>query len=356
MKYQNYSPLDFVKDETFQKWVKTPDEKLNFYWESWMQNHKDRKHLVMEAREILLSINFPAARASQVEIDDIFEKVIRDERPISLRKIDEKGERRSLYLKKVIAVAASVLLLTSFGFVFYQLKLKSVAHQETSIQYEKIKENPTGRKSTIHLTDGSVIKLNASSKLRISDDFGLHKREVYLEGEAFFEISKDPQKPFIVHTGNISTRVTGTAFNVNAYRENGSIKVAVYEGSVSTILHNDNGNDTLKLQPSDMAVYEKADNKLFKTDYDYTETLGWKDGIIYFKDANSKDIFNYLENWYGVEIYAKDQDRIMGSFYGEFKNENLENVLTAMAKALRFEYQINDDNKVFIKPQKNENQ
>lgn len=352
MNYQNYSPLDFVKDETFQKWVKNPDEKSNFYWESWMQNHEDRKHLVMEAREIFLSINFPAATASQDEIDDVFDKIIKDERPASLQKIDKESKIRSLYLKRVFAVAACLSILVASGIVFYQLKLKPIPQQETSIHNEKIKENPAGRKSTIHLADGSVIKLNSASKIRISDDFGLDKREVYLEGEAFFEVSKNPHKPFIVHTGNISTRVTGTAFNINAYNENSSIMVAVYEGSVSTILHNDNGNDTLKLQRSDMAVYEKADNKLFKTDYDFAEILGWKDGIIYFKDASSNDIFNYLEHWYGVEIYAKDQDRIMGSFYGEFRNENLENVLNAMGKALRFEYQINDGNKVFIKPLK----
>ena len=235
------------------------------------------------------------------------------------------------------------------------MKLKRCGPKEASSQNEQVNEKPASRKITHQLTYGIVNQLNAASKLRVSDDFGNEKREVYLEGEAFFEISKNPQKPFIVHTGNISTCVTGTAFNVNAYHENNSITVAVYEGSVSTILHRDDGSDTLRLRRSDMAVYEKAGNKLSKTGYNYVETMGWKDGIIYFKDANCTDIFNYLERWYGVDIYAKDREKIMGSFYGEFKNENLENVLSAMGKALRFEYQINDDKTVFIKPNKNEN-
>ena len=355
MKYQNYSSLDFARDETFQKWVKSPDEKSNFYWESWMQNHKDKKDKVLEAREILTFISFPTQKASQAEMDDIFEKVIKNERPISIKISEEGSKRRYLNIKRIFAIAASISLLATFSFVFYALNQSSVEIQQSSIHKENVKGNPAGRKNTFHLSDGSVIKLNASSKMRIDDNFGIEKREVYLEGEAYFEISKNPQKPFIVHTGNVSTLVTGTVFNVNAYRENSSITVAVYEGSVNTILYHDTGSDTLMLKRSDMAIYEKSSSKLSKTSFNYLEIMGWKDGIIYFEDANSSEVFSYLERWYGVDIHASEQDKIMGAFHGEFKNEALDNVLKSISKALFFDYQINDDNtEVFIKPKKNE--
>ncbi|MCG8310796.1 MAG: FecR domain-containing protein [Cytophagales bacterium] len=355
MKYQNYTALDFVKDEAFQKWVKNPDEKSDFYWESWMQNHKDKKHIVLEAREILTSISFPAQKASQADMDDIFEKVIRNERPVSIEMSEERSRRRSLEVKRILAVAASISLLITFSVVFYVLHQSPVEIRQSSVPKENVKENPAGRKRTFQLADGSAIILNASSKLRIADNFGVEKREVYLEGEAFFEISKDPQKPFIVHTGNVSTLVTGTVFNVNAYHDKSNITIAVMEGSVSTILYHDAGSDTLMLQRSDMAVYDKAGSNLSKTSFNYLEVTGWKDGIIYFDNANSSEVFSYLERWYGVDIYAKDQDKIMGAFHGEFKNEILDNVLTAISKALRFDYQINKDGtEVYIKPKRNE--
>ncbi len=349
MKYEKYTVLDFVRNEDFQDWVKKPDDKSDFYWKSWMQNHKNKKHLVMQAREILTSISFPTEKASQSVMDDVFEKVLKSERPLSLQKIEAQKINYSVNIKKTFAIAASLLLIAAFGFILFNFTKNLPEPDKTTLFKETIKENPAGRKSTFHLTDGSVIKLNASSTLRVANNFGIEKREVYLEGEAFFEISKNPQKPFIVHTGDISTIVTGTAFNVNAYGKNNSVIVAVYEGKVNAILHQEGRSDTLALQKSDMAIFDKSVSKLSKTTFDYLETMGWKDGIIYFKNTNSTDAFQYLERWYGVDINIESQDKILGSFYGEFKNENLENVLSAMSKALRFEYQFNDGN-VFVKP------
>lgn len=353
MNYQNYTPLDFVKDENFQQWVKNPDEKSDFYWESWMQNHEDKKHVLLEAREILMSISFPTPKVSQADIAEIFEKVIKEEKPISIEISEERNKRRDLIIRRVMGIAASLLIFVTFSLVLYTLYQSPVEIQESYIQEETIKQNPVGRKSTFHLPDGSIVKLNAASELRISSDFGGDYREVYLEGEAYFEVVKNLQKPFIVHTGDLSTIVTGTAFNVNAYQENEDIKVAVFEGSVNTIVYHKNGVDTLSLLKSDMAVYNKYSSIFAKKYFDYIEALGWKDGVILFRDASSEEIFSYLERWYGVEIYVKDQEKMPESFVGEFKKETLENVLNIIGHALQFDYYFDDD-KVFIEPKKNE--
>lgn len=349
MKYEDYTVLDFVGDEQFQNWVKYPDEKSDFYWESWIQNHKEEKYLVLEAKEILLSINFPAELASPVMMDNIFEKILRKERPVSLEKIEALEMRSNSKIKRIIGIAAALLLLATFSFIFYDLYQHPKDSKGDIVFQEVIKENPPGRKSTFHLSDGSIIRLNASSKLRVIDGFGMETREVYLEGEAFFDISKNVQKPFIVHTGNISTLVTGTAFNVNAFKDNDNIEVAVLEGTVNTILYYEGGSDTLILEKSDMSIYNKIASKMSKTSYNYLETMGWKDGVIYFKNVNSNESFEYLERWFGVDIQVINQENISGAFYGEFKNEILENVLSAMSKALQFDYQIKDKI-VVIKP------
>ena len=351
MKYEKYTVLDFVKDEDFQNWVKFPDKKSDFYWESWMQNHPDKKGLMLGAREILSSINFPAKKASRDLMDDIFVKVLKDERPEFCKKKKILKPKNLFRINKILGIAASVLLITTFGYVFYHLNQKPFESRNVNSIEEIIKVNPSGQKSTIHLVDGSKIKLNASSTLRIADNFGIKNREVYLDGEAFFKIAKNSKKPFIVHTGNVSTLVTGTAFNVNAYQDKKSINVAVFEGNVQTILYNERGSDTLVLQKSDMAVYNKSADELSKTTFNYLETMAWKDGVIYFNDANPGEAFKYLEKWYGVDIQVINQNKIQGAFYGEFKNENLENILTIMGIALEFECQFKDSI-IFIKPKK----
>lgn len=349
MKYENYTALDFVSNEDFQNWVKHPDENSVFYWESWMQNHKDKKHLVIEARDILYSINFPTEKAPQAVMDGVFENILKNERPVSLQIIEEQESKDTFNIRKKIAIAASLLLIAVFAFSLFDFTQDSHVSYKATFTNEIIKENPSGRKTTFQLADGSKIKLNASSTLRVADSFGIKKREVYLEGEAYFEISKNPSKPFVVHTGNISTLVTGTSFNVNAFDDKNTVDVAVLKGKVNTILNHDNGSDTMWLQESEMAIINKSTNRLSKTTFNYLETMGWKDGIIYFKDATSRVAFDYLERWYGVDFHVKDQDKLRGSFYGEFKDENLENVLRVMSNVLQFEYQLNDSN-VFIKP------
>ncbi len=356
MKFENYSVLDFVRNEEFQKWVNSPDGKSDFFWESWMQNHEDKKHLVMEAREILMSIDFPAEKASRAEMDEVFEKVLKNEHPVLLGKIEAEEKKRFNRIKRAFSVAASLIIVSVFGFIILDLIKNKPTPKNTTLLKEIIKENPSGRKTTFRLPDGSLIKLNALSKLVVSDSFGIEKREVYLEGEAFFEISKNKNKPFIVHTGNVSTFVTGTTFNINAYKEDTNIQIAVLEGNVKTILHNESGNDTLTLQKSDMATFNKQTKQLYKTTFNYLETMGWKDGIIYFKNIDSKQAFDYLERWYGVDIQVINGTQIPGSFYGEFRNETLINVLNAMGRALQFEFQINNKF-VLIKPKNiNENE
>ena len=176
MKYENYTVFDFVKNEDFQRWVKNSDEKSDFFWKSWMQNHSDKKHLVIEAKEILTSINFPGQKASKDEIEGILEKILKNDRPVSLRTIESNPVRKSYKLKNVFSIAAAVVILAIFGFLFYNLYSDPNEPRAEVKSIEHIKKNPLGRKSTFHLTDGSIVKLNAASELRI---FTIHEIAFY---------------------------------------------------------------------------------------------------------------------------------------------------------------------------------
>ena len=348
MKYTNYKALDFVKDEEFRKWVRSPDQKSDFYWESWMQNHPDKRKLILEARRILLSIDFPARNASEKEIEEVFKKIMLSERFTAAPKTSRQ-EARAIGIKKAMAIAASILLIGVISFSLYNSSVNTAEEHQKLSENSKTKENHPARKSKFRLNDGSTVELNSSSRLTVAEDFGLTTREVFLHGEAYFEISQDSLRPFLVHADNISVIVTGTAFNVRSYRDGEVVSVAVVEGKVNTILKAAGKADTLSLVKTDMAIYDRASSSFKKTSFDYIETVGWKDGIIKFDDAGMKQAFDYLEEWYGVIFYIKDQDKITDTFYGEFHNESLEHVLNSMSRTLGFGYKINDK-KITVEP------
>lgn len=348
MKYNKFSVYDFLKDESFQKWVKAPNPASDRFWNSWIKEHPEKEEIVTEARKIMLSIRFKSKPASRETEDRILNNIMRKQRPHSLKQRPMYAGRRTFY------VAASVLIISAVGawlYAYNDIFAPPVAI-ETPVS-PTIKESPVGSKISFKLSDGSKIKLNAGSKLHTTNKFGEQAREVFLQGEAFFEVETDTAKPFVIRTGNLTTVVKGTAFNIAAYEDEGDIRVAVTEGNVIVIMKSKNACDTLDLKPSDMVIYNKSTTHFRKVEFDARKELGWKDGIIYFENASCAEIFPYLEKWYGVQIRVKHPEYLAGSFVGEFENESLENVLYAMGNALGFDYQI-ENKTVHIKPKQNE--
>lgn len=344
MNYNEYSVFDFLRDENFQQWIKTPDPASDSFWHAWIQDHPEKKEAIEEAREILQSIRFQEKPASQKIEERILNNVMR-------HKYSHLPEKRSIYSsRRTFYIAASVLIIALAGAWLFVYNSDYSQLDEKNVQVSQLlKESPNGSKVSFQLSDGSKIKLNAGSQLKTKSDFDGHTREVFLQGEAYFEVEKDTTKPFMIHTGNLTTLVKGTAFNIAAYDDEGDIRVAVTEGKVAVILKNGNEIDTLHLIPSDMLTYNKSTTDFQKIAFDARKEIGWKDGIIYFDNASCTEIFPYLEKWYGVQINVENPEKILESFVGEFDNENLENVLHAMGIALRFDYEI-ENKTVHIKP------
>lgn len=245
------------------------------------------------------------------------------------------------YFGKVAAV-----LLVAIGLVW------AVFHQgepDVRVSSPRIVKKTTskGQKSTFTLGDGTIVKLNADSKIEFPSKFDLGKREVFLEGEAFFEVTRDEARPFVVYSGEIETTVLGTSFNVEAYPDQDKIKVALVSGKVEVrgTLHNANGGDAgitkrAILKPNEMATFLKGQNKITRKRFELEEITGWKDGVLVLKNANLEQIRKQLENWYGVDISYSNSRYEEGDITANYYNEPLENVLKSLGYTLRFEYSI----------------
>ncbi|MCG8323414.1 MAG: DUF4974 domain-containing protein [Cytophagales bacterium] len=370
MHYEKYQVEDFVLDRSFREWVLGADGESAAFWERWISDHPHKRKLIVEAREIVLSvetdqISFPDCKNQEMWgavtkvmeedsiVDHILEERVEEGKsgtspsalPYHLIKNDpsKTNKRGSKYFR----AAASVTIIVGLSFGLYQLnRPEKVAGTSEQTQYIK-RENPPGIKSVITLSDGTKVSLNATSRLEFPNAFKGEKRLVYLSGEAFFEVQKDPEKPFIVITNKIATTVIGTSFNIEAFPEDAQISISLVEGKVKVEAFDDEGQykktaETF-LTPGEQVIY-KDGQALKKERFDREVVTAWKDGILNFKKADFEEIIDKLEKWYGVEFKVLNQNREDIRFSGTFQNETLKNVLEAISYSQKFTYHIEGEN------------
>ena len=207
-----------------------------------------------------------------------------------------------------------------------------------------------GVKKTINLSDGSVITLNAGSKVSFRENFAADKREIVLRGEAFFEVAKDSLRPFIVRTGNISTQALGTSFNINYSLYDTAITVALATGVVQIEKQErDEQRHLARLVPGQQLSFSKVSQHHAVAPFNRKEVLGWRQGVLYFRQASMDQVIRKLENWYGVDISVDIRGMHGGvwNYTGEYEKESLDKVLEGIGFVKNFTYK-RTENKVSI--------
>lgn len=236
---------------------------------------------------------------------------------------------------KWIGIAASILLIVSLAFSVTTIieKRQATTLNEYSCRAKEIK--------TVTLSDGTKVWLNSSSLLIASEPFIGGKREVTLFGEAYFEVAPNAEKPFIVETMNLKTKVLGTHFNVVAFPTDDIHEISLYEGKVQ--LNSNNNNNTAILSPGDRAYYDTNTGKMKLVHTDLGKPAQWRDGILRFYNEDLFSISKKLERHFQTRIFVADS--VTGSFKysGEFEEESLERILELLSAAKDFQFKINNN-------------
>ena len=214
-----------------------------------------------------------------------------------------------------------------------------------------------GSTSTVELPDGSVVHLNGGSRLSYADGFGRGSREVYLKGEAFFEVASDPEHPFRVLTHNMVVRVLGTTFNVRAYREEEKTVTTLISGQIEVELNSRPGKQIL-LHPHEKLTVE--DEPLPRIDRAPTATyeiasvapdtvvgkpqeIAWMDHKLVFQRESFQEVAYRMEHWFGVHIVFKDATLRKEVLTGAFGRQTLEQALSALQLTTAFRFEIKED-------------
>ena len=161
---------------------------------------------------------------------------------------------------------------------------------------------PKAQKYTLQLADGTKVWLNASSSIKFPTAFSGNTREVSITGEAYFEVSSDKKRPFIVESRGMQIEVLGTHFNVNAYNDEDAIRTTLLEGSV-VITQN---MKSKKLYPGQQAVVNTIGDISLGKDVNLAQVMSWKNGLFYFEDSSLQEVMRELSRWYDVDVVYKE--------------------------------------------------
>lgn len=239
-------------------------------------------------------------------------------------------------------VAAFLVMATGLGFLVYNID--ETDHSKPPVAEVVIeKYNPPGVKSRIVLSDGSVVWLNADSKLTYQKGFSPEQRYIELTGEAYFEVAEDTARPFIVKSGAVYTRALGTSFNIRYYEEEPEIDVSLFTGKVQVSTGSDRNPEAFLLHPNEQLNILKDLTSISKTQRKGRAAVAWKDNIIKFENASFDQVIRSLERWYGVRIDASGYHSRSWDYIGEFPNLSLEQVLSRIGYAQGFDFVIDED-------------
>lgn len=269
----------------------------------------------------------------------------------------DQGNKRNKYILSGILFIA--IIFTSILLFPGKRNQKEIA--QVPLNNEVVTRN--GAKTNLVLPDGTHVYLNSGSKIEYGKDYGILSREVNLTGEAYFDVVKNPAKPFVIHTAKINVKVLGTAFNVRCYPDEkntetslirGSLEVSFKEGNEKIILKPNEklviNNQTIKQNPSTTKkeinptpknVFELSHVGLLPQDNSIIET-SWVYNRLVFNSEAFEDIAQKMEKWYGVNIGFDNEDLKSKKFTGVFENETIYEALDAIQMTTRFSYKEKD--------------
>lgn len=342
-KYKNYTTVDFLKDRSFLRWQLFNGEEDTLFWGRVIEEYPTLRSQIEEAIVLYKdNIRFNDFSMSRPEISEYM---------ISLQGLIRNKKKRRHSRRIVLsisAIAASVAIIISLPLLFnknnnvqdistfaqalpdnddfYSSDTKLIVsenntvvlnNKESSIQYEKdaikaddnliLKEEsspynqliiPYGKRSTVTFSDGTKAWVNAGSRLTYPAEFSKEKREIYVDGEIYIEVSEDKKRPFVIKTKQMDINVLGTKFNVSAYEADKANSVVLLSGSVS--ISPNTHNKDIVLKPNQM--YSGLEDSHSVENVDATIHILWTQGLYQFESEKLGNIITRLERYYGIQI------------------------------------------------------
>jgi transmembrane sensor len=277
---------------------------------------------------------------SELDFDGLKKEMLTD---INQRIDKEEGKERSIYFSYGWKAAAAILLVLTSIYAFY--KFEGISETQNKVAVKKNLEKSTVNEGKIILADGTIVWVRRGSKLEFPKQFENNIREVTLTGEAFFEVHRDPSRPFIIHSGNMVTKVLGTSFNIKAYENDKAAEVTVVTGKVSVSLKEAAGEaKEVILKPNEKVTYMRALNTLVRYEERNAKRVKMiAQSELNFEDITFSEIAGTLSAAYGVAIRFENENLKKCIITADLSDQSLESCLKILTRSIGAKYNILHD-------------
>ncbi|MBO0950852.1 FecR family protein [Fibrella forsythiae] len=359
--YTTYTFEELVLDDQFRRWVLKNAPTDQAFWTEWLQRNPDKVDLVLAARQFVSQMQQAQEELSDEEFTSEVARI-----RINRQKAQDLDELQSVPLPVRhtgwgwVRIAAAITLVVGLGtmaFFYWRTPTTPIAVYQHTIEQQAgtLQEvhNTSNASQLVRLPDGSKVTLYKGSKISFPRKFTAQQREVFLVGEAFFDVVRRPKQPFMVYTNQLTTQVLGTSFTVRAYPNDKEAKVIVKTGKVSvfkTRLDGKLGEMTgsepaLILTPNQQATYQTSGLQLERSLVALPEPLSTPAGqpqSLSFEHTPVVTVFKKLEAAYGIEINY-DADLLADcELTAEFGAESLFEKLDLICRATESRYEVVD--------------
>jgi len=291
--------------------------------EAWISKSPENKRLYETYKGLLILTN---KKKVQFDSDKAWEKLqdrIHSDNHVAARPSASMSRRRIITYATVTGIAAVMLI--AIG-IFSQLQKQPSIKQFTTDMVIS---------DAFLLPDNTSVILNRNSTVKFPEYFTGNVREISIFGEAFFEVSHNPEKPFIIHASGLDIKVVGTSFNVESPEGSGYVKVTVNTGKVlvypTGTLPEKSETDGFFLTAGEIATYSLETGQILKGVNDNLNVLSWKTGVLTFREARMADVLEALETKYQTRFIVDKKDLLNQRLTARFENESLDNVLETLS-------------------------
>ena len=314
--YKTFTAEQFLNDPTFRDWLRSPSDESELFWKDFLDRYPEKQKAVKSARSMYLALSQMQEMPSDEQMEVSWQK-IRDEIEADLTIFSDESPASTLTGWRYWMAAASVLFLLSVGGLYvwknYGRPTAGTYGGQVARQSGELVEvvNTTQQTETIQLPDGSTVRLYPSGRISYNESFSANRRVVFLSGKAFFEVVEAPQRPFLVYANGLVTLVVGTSFLINSPSASVRATVEVFSGKVNIFtlenfekIERGEAGDVTLLLPNQQITYDPAkavitrqvtkEPRLLNTPKTYPN--------FYFENTSVVDVFNTLEDSYGVTI------------------------------------------------------
>lgn len=344
--FRLYDIADFAMDDDFIRWVQEGNERDNRFWQQWLAQNPAKQLVLAEARAIVAGLHIKKSAIDTVAIEAEISKLL-----LHIREEEQVPVKRPFFTKMgwyAVAAACMLGLVISAAFL---LNRKDTAAQATA--YEKLADslhlikqvNTTNRTLFLRLSDGSTITLAPESSICYAADFGKEaNRDVYLSGEAFFNVTKNPNAPFRVFAREITTKVLGTSFTVRSFEKDATIKVSVLTGKVSVYKQSPHAPGGIIVSCNQQLLFEKEHQKFDKllSDNPVPVSAGPPQHSQHYENVSLQQVFSELGKDYGIYIMFDAELVKNCTINADLDNEPFYEKLNMICKAIGASYEIID--------------